>query len=363
MRRTNGAARVEIGAFCEAPAACDRGGITVCDFTGLGVEDLYIAEYCYERSGYVEDRTIRNGADAVDVGKRRRDGHERERRTPGHPARTGGDGARPGRHPRHAARLQPVERHHPAAREPGRASIPAPRPTTSKSPTAPRKRTTCWRWRCCATATRWPSRFPTTCSTGAAAEPGRQGEPLPPAHRPGLGAGLGGVRARRESARRAWSTFPIPTIPPGSVLSRRRHAAHRGALRGRWARSCWPTKSTWAPKSTASGRRSFWGMSDRVIVTSGLSKAYGIPGRAHRLDRRPEGRGGRMLEPARLPDHRPQQDFRRRGARGGGAGEPREALRAHARHPAAQPADHARVGRELRRLPDVPRTAGRARCA
>ncbi len=25
-------------------------------------------------------------------------------------------------------------------------------------------------------------------------------------------------------------------------------------------------------------RRSFWGMSDRVIVTSGLSKAYGIPG-------------------------------------------------------------------------------------
>ena len=23
---------------------------------------------------------------------------------------------------------------------------------------------------------------------------------------------------------------------------------------------------------------SFWGMSDRVIVTSGLSKAYGIPG-------------------------------------------------------------------------------------
>ena len=24
--------------------------ITVCDFTGLGVEDLYIAEYCYERA-------------------------------------------------------------------------------------------------------------------------------------------------------------------------------------------------------------------------------------------------------------------------------------------------------------------------
>ena len=34
-----------------ASAAIDRDGITVCDFTGLGVEDLYIAEYCYERSG------------------------------------------------------------------------------------------------------------------------------------------------------------------------------------------------------------------------------------------------------------------------------------------------------------------------
>ncbi|MBZ5729336.1 MAG: ornithine cyclodeaminase family protein [Acidobacteriia bacterium] len=41
---------VEAGAYCESPPAWDRGGISVCDFTGLGVEDLYIAEYCYERS-------------------------------------------------------------------------------------------------------------------------------------------------------------------------------------------------------------------------------------------------------------------------------------------------------------------------
>jgi len=40
---------VEIGAFCEAPPAWDRAAISVCDLTGLGVEDLYIAEYCYER--------------------------------------------------------------------------------------------------------------------------------------------------------------------------------------------------------------------------------------------------------------------------------------------------------------------------
>jgi ornithine cyclodeaminase len=41
---------VEIGAFCESPPQWDRGGITVCDFTGLGVEDLYIAEYCYAQN-------------------------------------------------------------------------------------------------------------------------------------------------------------------------------------------------------------------------------------------------------------------------------------------------------------------------
>ena len=40
----------EIGDFCLAPAAVSPDAVTVCDFTGLGVEDLYIAEYCYERS-------------------------------------------------------------------------------------------------------------------------------------------------------------------------------------------------------------------------------------------------------------------------------------------------------------------------
>jgi ornithine cyclodeaminase len=45
---------VEIGAYCESPARWDRSGISVCDFTGLGVEDLYIAEYCYEKVGRLE---------------------------------------------------------------------------------------------------------------------------------------------------------------------------------------------------------------------------------------------------------------------------------------------------------------------
>jgi ornithine cyclodeaminase len=40
----------EIGEFCQSPEATSPDDITLCDFTGLGVEDLYIAEYCYERS-------------------------------------------------------------------------------------------------------------------------------------------------------------------------------------------------------------------------------------------------------------------------------------------------------------------------
>ena len=38
---------VELGAYCESGAEW-RGKNTVCDLTGLGVEDLFIAEYCYE---------------------------------------------------------------------------------------------------------------------------------------------------------------------------------------------------------------------------------------------------------------------------------------------------------------------------
>ena len=37
---------VEIGAFCASPSDFDREGVTVADFTGLGAEDLFIAEAC-----------------------------------------------------------------------------------------------------------------------------------------------------------------------------------------------------------------------------------------------------------------------------------------------------------------------------
>jgi len=41
---------VELGEFLESPRAVAPGAVTVADFTGLGVEDLYIAEYCWEKA-------------------------------------------------------------------------------------------------------------------------------------------------------------------------------------------------------------------------------------------------------------------------------------------------------------------------
>ena len=41
---------VELGAFCDAAPDYDREGITVADFTGLGVEDLAIAEHVYRKA-------------------------------------------------------------------------------------------------------------------------------------------------------------------------------------------------------------------------------------------------------------------------------------------------------------------------
>ena len=37
---------VEVGAFCASHHAYDRDGVTVADFTGLGAEDLFVAEAC-----------------------------------------------------------------------------------------------------------------------------------------------------------------------------------------------------------------------------------------------------------------------------------------------------------------------------
>jgi len=68
-----------------------------------------------------------------------------------------------------------------------------------------------------------------------------------------------------------------PNNPTGSVLSdasMRRIAAHCEQT-GTWLLS---DEVYLGAEITAPRTRSFWGMGDRVIVTSGLSKAYGIPG-------------------------------------------------------------------------------------
>ena len=119
-----------------------------------------------------------------------------------------------------------------------------------------------------------------------------------------LGATVRTFRLRQDTGWEPdWDEFERAVTPPdaaplslepqqpdrlGAVASG--DAAHRRAAARRPARGCWPTRSIWAPRSTGARTPSFWGMSDRVIVTSGLSKAYGIPGRSGRLDGRPDAR-------------------------------------------------------------------------
>ena len=149
-----------------------------------------------------------------------------------------------------------------------------------------------------------------------------------------LGAGLGRVRARRSRAGRGCSTCRIPTTRPARCCptSAMRRIVDRCASTGTWllADEVYLGAEIDRPRTA-----SFWGMSDRVVVTSGLSKAYGIPGRQGRLDGRPGGAGRRVLDAARLPDHRPEQDVRPDRPRRGRAGQPRAVLRAHPRRSCA----------------------------
>jgi ornithine cyclodeaminase len=50
LQHAPGAARraIEIGSYCLSPISHDRDGITVSDFTGLGTEDLFVAEQTYD---------------------------------------------------------------------------------------------------------------------------------------------------------------------------------------------------------------------------------------------------------------------------------------------------------------------------
>jgi hypothetical protein len=262
------------------------------------------------------------------VGKSRRDGYERERRAPRLAARTGRNGARSRRHSRHAAGLQPVERHHSATREFGRHLS--------------RRDARLYRGHQRHLRSQLPA------GAGAAAR-GRRGgarspqlhairrrpaklrrapAPLPPAHRARLGARLGRVRERRER-KNAPGLSLQPQQPHRFGAFARSHAAHCRALR-----SC---------GRVPAGRRSLSRRRDPLPAHAQLLgherarhrhqrvvESLRHPGRPHRLDRRAAGRGGAVLEPARLHHHRAEQDLRCGGARGRPAGQPRETLRPHA---------------------------------
>ena len=304
------------------------------------------------------NRNVRDGADAVHVGEPRGLRHERERRAAADAARADGDGVRPRVVPRRAARLQPVERHDRAARARSRRSIPARPSITSKSPTAPPRPTTSSRSARCGRRRRRDAGAELHADVGRRAQPRRRGEDVPAADRSVVGTGLGRVRARRDAEDAA--ALSLESEQPhrlGAVATPRCGASSIAASRP--GRGCCPTRSISARRSARPRTKSFWGMGDRVIVTSGLSKAYGIPGvRIGWIVGPTDVRRG-VLEPARLHHDRPEQDVGPHRARRGRGGEPRALLRAHRRDPAAQPADRARVGWSVRRPPDVDRAGGR----
>ena len=116
--------------------------------------------------------------------------------------------------------------------------------------------------------------------------------------------------------------------PPSSMGSA---ASPTGSAPG-WC----PTKFIEAPSSTAVETPTVWGRSERAIVTSGLSKAYGLPGLAHRVGRWPSPSRRRALGHPRLHIDRARRHQRSAGADGARAGAARAAARPHARHSARQ---------------------------
>ena len=96
---------------------------------------------------------------------------------------------------------------------------------------------------------------------------------------------------------------------------------------------------------------SMWGRSPKAIITSGLSKAYGLPGLrigwivgpavAHRV----------ALVVPRLRDDRARRVERSPRADRAEAGAPRAVVRAHAQHPATESAAHRGLAHRGRRLP------------
>jgi len=122
-----------------------------------------------------------------------------------------------------------------------------------------------WRWKC-----------RTTCRCPRSPQPRRDGPDVQPAAGTGWEPDWDEFRSRSYPRTRLLY-LSNPNNPTGSVLSA---SAMERILRRSESTGTWILADEVYLGAEIDRERttSFWGMSDRVIVTSGLSKAYGIPG-------------------------------------------------------------------------------------
>ena len=254
----------------------------------------------------MRNRTLRDGADAVDVGEPRRLRHERERRPPADAARARRDGIRSRRLSRSAARLQPVERHARAARADRGALSREHASDTSRSPTARPKPTTSSRSRSCARTIAVAMEAPNYMQMPGVAR--------------SLGADVRTFRLRQENGWEPdWEEFD-GRVTPGTRCSTSRTRTTRPAL------SCRP--SAMERIVDRCERTGTWILADEVYLGAEIDRPRtrkllghersrhrderAVEGirhsrRSHRLDRGAAAARRGLLVAARLPDDRTQQ--------------------------------------------------------
>ena len=222
-------------------------------------------------------------------------------------------------------------------------------PITSRSPTAAPKPTTSPSWRLDRARRRGRScSSPTTCRRGGwcARSAARSSEwPLIEDRdagrwRPDLDAA---VDASSRTGR-ALIIICTPNNPTGARLTSDELDAIARDRRSPWLPGCSRTRSIAAPSSTATRRRRCGDASERVIVTSGLSKAYGLPGLRIGWIAAPPSFVASTWSYHDYTTIAPGALERSAGARGARTRAPTAAARAHPRHPAREPAAHRRRG-------------------
>ena len=167
---------------------------------------------------------------------------------------------------------------------------------------------------------------------GRRAQPRGGGADVQPAAGHRLGAGLGRVRARALAADTKLLYLSNPNNPTGAVLSdaAMERIVERCEATGTWLLS---DEVYLGAEIDRPRTKSFWGMSDRVIVTSGLSKAYGIPGVRIGWIVAPKGLAEECWTQHDYLTIGPEQDVRSHRARRRRTAEPRTVLRADPRDP------------------------------